>query len=344
MNEFNNINLLDCTLRDGGHVNNAFFGEKTIKDIILLLNKANTDIIELGFLKNGNFTKNESNFNFIEEVYDYLPKESNSEYSLMIRPDWYDIKKLQPCNKKINFLRFAFYYKDIILTKQYCKIAKELGYQFFLNPVNLPGYSSDNLKSLLDDINEINPFALTIVDTYGSLTFDELNKLYSIIETNIDKNICIDLHLHENLNLSFALAQYFLKIKNPERKVFLDASLNGMGRIPGNLCIECIMDFLNTNYDKKYNISCALETISNHIFKIKEKFTWGYNPAYYWSAKLKLDRSYPEFFLSKKDLTLNEIQNLLFTIDKQSTNKKFNKNLAEEIYFNLKNKEKDCSR
>ncbi len=331
MCNFKNINILDCTLRDGGHVNNAKFGKDTIKGIIKYLNEAGTNIIELGFLKNGNFDENESNYNKIEEVYSFLPNKSISEYSLMIRPDWYDIRQLSPCNGKINFLRFAFYYKDIELVKKYCKIARELGYKFFLNPVNMPGYTPKELKQLVKDIKEINPYAVTIVDTYGSLMEKELSQIYEYLDTTLNDDIIIDLHLHENLNLSFALARYFLQIKNDKRKIFLDASLYGMGRVPGNLCIEAIMDYVNSCYNLNYDISKILKAIGEYILPIRKEYFWGYSPAYYWTAKLKLHRSYAEYFVSQTDIKLEDIQKLLIEVKKNSKDNNFDKNLAEEI-------------
>ena len=42
--------ILDCTLRDGGYINDWRFGKKTIVSILEKLEKANIDIIECGFL------------------------------------------------------------------------------------------------------------------------------------------------------------------------------------------------------------------------------------------------------------------------------------------------------
>ncbi|MEF9840717.1 MAG: 4-hydroxy-2-ketovalerate aldolase, partial [Lachnospiraceae bacterium] len=142
MNE--NIQLLDCTLRDGGHVNNAEFGKKTILSIVEALSNSNVDIIELGFLRNGDFSKNQSNYNTIEEARENLPPViKNEKYSVMIRPDWYDITQLNNCDNIIDRIRFAFYYKDIELTKKYCEFVTKKGYKFILNPVNVMGYTTE---------------------------------------------------------------------------------------------------------------------------------------------------------------------------------------------------------
>ena len=46
----NDIVLLDCTLRDGGYVNDWCWGENCISDIVGDILKANIDIMEIGFL------------------------------------------------------------------------------------------------------------------------------------------------------------------------------------------------------------------------------------------------------------------------------------------------------
>lgn len=47
-----NVQILDCTLRDGGFVNDWNFGMGSIVSIIGRLVKAGIDIIEVGFIDN----------------------------------------------------------------------------------------------------------------------------------------------------------------------------------------------------------------------------------------------------------------------------------------------------
>ena len=51
MMNMNGISILDCTLRDGGYINNWNFGNLAVGEIINLLNESNVDIIECGFLR-----------------------------------------------------------------------------------------------------------------------------------------------------------------------------------------------------------------------------------------------------------------------------------------------------
>ena len=46
------IKLLDCTLRDGGYVNNWQWGFGSARRIIQTLTRAGVDIVEVGFLRN----------------------------------------------------------------------------------------------------------------------------------------------------------------------------------------------------------------------------------------------------------------------------------------------------
>ena len=47
------IRLLDCTLRDGGYINDWRFGQRTIQNLLARLVDAGCDLIEVGFLRNG---------------------------------------------------------------------------------------------------------------------------------------------------------------------------------------------------------------------------------------------------------------------------------------------------
>lgn len=328
----NDIKLLDCTLRDGGHVNRAEFGREAIKGIICDLAKSRIEFIELGFLKDGSFSQDQAIYNRIDEVYPYLPEIEGPEYSLMIRPDWYDISKLAPCNGKIRNLRFAFYYKDLELLKKHAHIAREKGYRIFLNPVNTPGYDRECLKSLLHEINGLQPFGVTMVDTFGALEFKELDEIYQYYQEILAKDITIGLHLHENLGLSTALAQHFLAEKNRERRVIIDGSLYGMGRVPGNLCTENIMYYMNENYQKQYHLEDILHGISAYIEPIKKEYEWGYSPAYFITAKGRMHRSYAEYFLQKRDIGLADIKILTDRIKVLGKTEYFDLDLAEQLY------------
>ena len=68
---------------------------------------------------------------------------------------------------------------------------------------------------------------------------NDLNRITELVDHNLNNDIRLGLHLHENMSLSCSLVQMFLE-KNLKRSITIDGSLFGMGRIPGNLPLELI--------------------------------------------------------------------------------------------------------
>ena len=326
-----NIEVLDCTLRDGGHVNNAEFGRGNILKIETALVKSKVDIIELGFLKDGEFSLDQSNYSRMEDAYENLSHiNEKRKFSVMIRPDWYDISQLSPRSGDISLIRFAFYLKDIGLTKKYANIARDLGYDFTLNPVNIMSYTDGDLDFVLKEADELKPYVVNIVDTFGSIQSKDLERIYHFYEKNLSMDIRIGLHLHENMSSAFMLMQHFLEIKNPRRMVVIDGSLLGMGRIPGTLPIEMLLDYMNTYRGHNYDLMPVLEVISNVIEPEKKKRGWGYHPAYYFTGKYQIHRSYAEYYIdNRKDLTLADMLGIFNLLKDDASKRDFSEDRAE---------------
>lgn len=326
------IQLLDCTLRDGAHVNSGNFGHQHITDIITYLSSSSLDIVEIGFLKHCKYSLDFSYFPRIENAYGVLPEipnHQNVEYALMARADEFDINELSECTGKINYIRVAFYFDFL---EGAMKIAREVlfrGYRCVLNLINTPGCTHQEINELIRCVNSVKPDTLTIVDTFGVLCKQELEIILDEFDSKLDPVIRIGFHAHENLSLSFSLAQFFIERFHNIRNTIVDGSLLGMGRIPGNLCIEMFADYLNKNYGKKYDLVKILSSIENDITPIKQVLPWGYSPAYFLSAKHRVHRSYSEYLL-KKDFRLNQIEVILGCI-KPDYSVKFNKNYIDSI-------------
>lgn len=325
-----NIKLLDCTLRDGGYVNNFNFENKNISLISENLTKAGIDLIELGFLKDGKHSKDQTLFNSPAEAEKYTI-DSTSEYCLMIRPDWYDINQLTE-SQNIKHIRFAFHKKDIKLLLKQATIAREKGYKVYFNPVNVMSYKDEELKDILTELNEFSPEAIYIVDTFGSILPNDLEHIYNIFDNCVDKDIAIGLHLHENLSIALALACIFIeKIKKGNRKAYIDSSVLGMGRIPGNLCTELIINYLNKETEL-YITEPIYQLIDKVISPIKNINKWGYMPEYALSGFYQVHRSYPEYYINKPNITLPIIDVILSHIKNSDKALAFDKDYADLLY------------
>ena len=337
-----NIKLLDCTLRDGGYINDWDFGYVTIRNIVRKLVESQADYIEVGFLRDCQHDKNKVLFNNCSEIEAILPeKRGNALFTAMALHNKYDIMKLEPYDgKTVDAIRVTFHDYDIEEGLVYIQKVMDKGYKVFINPINIMGYTDYMILQLLEKVNEIHPYAFSIVDTFGSMMKEDLLRIYSLVEHNLDKKIVIGLHLHENLALSYSLAQDFINMKASDRECVIDASMLGMGRSPGNLCMELIMDYMNKKQSGHYDINPVLDGIDDHIVQLKQIEAWGYHTAYALSAKYNLHRNYAEFLLDKGRLRAKQINQILGSIE-NGKKTAYDEAYIEKLYQDFQNNEVD---
>jgi 4-hydroxy 2-oxovalerate aldolase len=312
-----NVHLLDCTLRDGGYINDWKWGYEKSREIIRSLTNAGINMIEVGFLRNvASYDKHVTVCNRIEELNLLLPdNRHHTMYTAMAMCSNYDLKKLvNYSGQGIEMIRITAHDYDIDDGLEFARIIHEMGYKVSINPINIMGYADHQVLDIVDKINKIAPTQFSIVDTFGSMKRRDLDRLVSLVDHNLEKGIRLGLHLHENMALSFSLAQHLLD-ENLARETVVDASLLGMGRVPGNLPIELIADYMNDYCGTHYDLDSLMDAIQDYIQPIKEMEEWGYSPSFFLSAKYNLHRNYAEHFLAKGDLSNRDINYLLSRFD-----------------------------
>ncbi|MCI5555541.1 aldolase catalytic domain-containing protein [bacterium] len=334
-----NVKLLDCTLRDGGYINDWRWGYSTARDLVDTLTRAGTDIVEVGFLRNvESYRPDVTVCNTIEELNRLLPDHTgHTMYSGMAMRSNYDIAKLSPYDGTgIEMIRITAHDYDIREGMDFAREVKARGYKLSINPINIMGYSDQDLLWILDQVNRIMPYQFSIVDTFGSMRRRDLQRIVSLVDHNLAPEIRVGLHLHENMALSFCLAQEFLDL-HLNRDTTVDASLMGMGRIPGNLPIELVADYMNETLGTHYDIDELMDAIQDHIAPIKGEPAWGYTPAYFLSARYNLHRNYAEHYLGKGDLTNRDINHILAGIDRSKATV-FDRDYADQLYREYQNR------
>jgi len=333
----NDVKLLDCTLRDGGYVNNWMWGYRRAKCVIEDLVKAGVDIVEVGFLRNvEEYDPDCTVCNSIEQLNYLLPSEKGKTvFSAMAMQSNYDINKLSPYSGEgIELIRVTAHDYDLEEGFIFSEKVKSLGYKVSINPINIMGYSNEELLNIFQRANDIQPYQFVIVDTFGSMRRRDLERIVRLADDNLEAGIRLGLHLHENMSLSCCLAQNFVDYCL-DRSISIDASLMGMGRIPGNLPIELMADYLNEYTYKTYDLDYIMDAINDYVFPIRGNIEWGYTPAYFLSAKFNLHRNYAEFLLGKGDLTTRDINHILSRIEREKKTV-FDKEYAEELYISYK--------
>lgn len=330
--------LLDCTLRDGGYINTWNWGFEKSKSVIQLLVKSSVDIVEVGFLRNIElYDKNVTVSSHIEDLNTLLPEhKSKTMFAAMAMQSNYDIAQLSDYSGSgIELIRVTAHEYDIQEGMEFARKIKNKGYKVSINPINIMGYTDEQIIWILKQVNDIQPYQFSIVDTFGSMKRRDLDRIVSLVDNNLTKNIRVALHLHENMSLSTSLAQAFVD-KHLRRPMSIDGSLMGIGRIPGNLPIELIADYLNEYIDKSYDIDYLMDAIQDYIFPLKKKYEWGYTPTFFLSARFNVHRNYAEHYLTKGDLTNRDIDKILSGIDRHKASV-FDAGYADELYINYKN-------
>lgn len=331
-----NIRVLDCTLRDGGYVNDFSFGKETIKDTVDLLSKAKIDCIECGFLKSNQFDEDKSLYRNVEKLSEYIgEKHNNTMYVLMIKIGEIHIDEI--CDKHcslIDGLRLSFHESEITQAISFAKKLKEKGYYVFLQPIGTVNYSTNNLSYLIDEANKLYPYAFYLVDTLGQIHKNEILNIFEHLDKNLDSNITIGFHSHNNLNMSFDNVQRLIK-NSKNRSLIIDSSLLGMGRGAGNLNTETITHYLNENYNSEYDLNIIFRIIKKHIEPLTKEYSWGNNLGYFYSAVHGCHPNYVLFLLKKT----NNMKLILDVLENIEESKKivFDKAYIEKIFLEQKN-------
>lgn len=310
------VKLLDCTLRDGGHIIDGKFGKEVIKSIIQKLVIAKIDVIEIGFWWDSYTDEDTARFMSISEIKKYLPKDMGSS-KIAIMADNVDLSNLSEADGTVEYIRLSFRKNEFDWAEKNAHIAIKKGYKCYLNPIHGSELTDEEYIDIIKRVNKLKPYGFSIVDTFGAMRQSDVGRIYYLVENNLDKDITLGIHFHENLGLSYSLAQYILEIVSPTRDIVIDGSLYGMGKVPGNLCIEQIMDHLNNKYDMHYSIEPVYDAIDEYIMPFFYQTRWGYSIPYAISAQCHVHRTYAEYLSKKNRLRTKDIRRILKSIDKK---------------------------
>lgn len=325
-----NINVLDCTLREGGYVNDWNFGKENIKKIIQALYLCGIDFVECGFYKIQKFSQDKSIFNSLEKFCDIVP--NDLKFTLMINFGEVPIDFIPKCENKNLYFRVAFRQNDYIQALDYCRSLKDKGYKIFVNSMSVNSYSKNELYELIERVNDLSPYAYTLSDTLGCMQKNDIINAFEVADKNLSDNIKLAFHSHNNMQLAFSNSQLFLE-QGINRDIIIDSTLMGIGRGAGNLSTEMITKFLNFMYGKNYNLEYLLNIIEEQIQPIFSKKQWGYSVPYYISALNSCHPNYAKYMYEELHLNIQQIYDIMQLIPKENK-LLYDKNIVERLCKN----------
>lgn len=278
------VQLLDCTLRDGCYIVDSKFGSSAIRGIIKKLQDAGTELIECGWLKNQPHESGSAFYHVPQDLEQYLTdRKKDVTYLVMIDWDRYDLDFLPLCDgRSIDAIRVVFPHGKHREGVEVGQKIKEKGYQVFFQAANTLAYSNEDLVELAETVNRVMPVSLSIVDTFGAMYEEDLERIAGVLDQHLDPQIKLGFHSHNNQQLSFSLTTHFIKLfAQSERGIIVDASLCGMGRGAGNATTELVVSYLNRKCSRNYDMASVLDAIDQYMGYYQENYRWGYSTPYF---------------------------------------------------------------
>ncbi|MEI8175511.1 MAG: aldolase catalytic domain-containing protein [Candidatus Omnitrophota bacterium] len=269
------IKVFDCTIRDGGLINDHQFDHRFVREVYKALSTAGVDYMEIGY-KNSKKLFSSAEYGTwkfcddedIKRVIDGI--ESRMKLSVMVDVDRVDIEDVKPKkDSPVHMVRVASYVKDIDKAIYLVNRFADLGYETTVNIMAVSKALDIELTEALQQLEkESKADVVYIVDSFGSLYQESIEflvkKFKSILTTKE-----IGIHAHNNQQLAFSNTIEGI-IHNAN---YLDATVYGLGRAAGNCPLELLIGFLK---NPKYDIRPILDLISKEFIPLRQKMEWGY--------------------------------------------------------------------
>ncbi|MDD5194424.1 MAG: aldolase catalytic domain-containing protein [Candidatus Omnitrophica bacterium] len=269
------IKVFDCTIRDGGLINNHDFDDRFVREVYKALSLAGVDYMEMGY-KNSKKLFSPKEFGkwkfcddeAISSIID--GNKSKTKISVMVDVDRVDIEDVKPKKASpVDMIRVATYVKDIDKAIYLVNNFAEKGYETTVNIMAISRALDNELTEALCQLEEeCKANTIYIVDSFGALYQETteflIKKFKSILKTKE-----IGIHAHNNQQLAFAnTIEAIIHDAN-----FVDGTVYGLGRAAGNCPLELLIGFLK---NPKFDIRPILDLISNEFIPLREKMEWGY--------------------------------------------------------------------
>jgi 4-hydroxy 2-oxovalerate aldolase len=269
------IKVLDCTIRDGGLINNHQFDERFVREVFRAVSASGVDYMEIGY-KNSRelFSPQEygawkfCDDDLIRAVVEGITPAA--KIAVMVDIGRVNLDDVKPKSESpVDMIRVAAYSKDIDKAIKMVNNFHDKGYE---TTINIMAISHDHAPQLMEALTQIEEESrvdvVYIVDSFGSLyqeSTEDLVKLFkSILKT---KEVGFHGHNHQQLAFSNTIEAI---IHNAN---FLDATVYGIGRAAGNCPLELLIGFLK---NPKFDLRPLLDLISQEFIPLRQRIEWGY--------------------------------------------------------------------
>lgn len=276
------IKVVDCTLRDGGLVNDFYFDDDFVKNLYMANVAAGVDYMEFGYKASKEIfdVKEFGKWKFCDEqdIREIVgDNDTDMKIAVMADVGRTDYKKdiIPKKDSVIDMIRIATYVNTIPAAVEMINYCADMGYETSINVMAISTATENDLDIALELLSKSPVNVIYLVDSYGSMYPEQIRryaeKYTEIAEAN---GKSVGIHAHNNQQLAFAntieACAYGVS--------YLDATISGLGRGAGNCNMELLLGFLR---NPRYSLNPILKFIQNRILPLKKSgVVWGCDVQY----------------------------------------------------------------
>ena len=327
------FNLLDCTLRDGGYYNNWDFNKNLIQKYLKAVESSNIKFVELGF-RFKDLNKNKGLTAYTEDsLLNSLNIPSTIDIGIMINAS--DIIENEKVNinflnkifplktsKKIKFIRIACHHNEVLKLNNFFNYFKKFKIKIFVNIMQISEIEKNKLIEIINFLKDKDVGVIYIADSLGALTPKKLQQLLHVLKKYWKKDV--GLHAHDNLKL--ALKNSLFAINYGVK--WIDSTITGMGRGPGNLQTEKII-----KHSSEHQITNKFNNVLKIFLRLKKFYKWGSNVYYKIAAENKIHPTYIQKILNDSRYKKSEYFKIIRELSILDTSKFNPYKLINSAYF-----------
>lgn len=300
------LKVLDCTIRDGGLVNNHQFTDELVRAVYDTCVAAGIDYMEVGYKNSAKQFPKETHGPWMrcdeEDLQRVLGDHDADKTGLKLtcmadaggKSDWKH--QIVPRSESVlDMIRVAFYAHQVSEAVEMIEHCHELGYETTANLMAVTNVEDVEIDTVLAAIAPTHAGTMVIVDSFGHLFREQVGRLYKkYTEAMAGTGKDIGMHAHNNLQLAFANTIEAI-ILGANR---VDATMGGLGRGAGNCHTELLLGFLR---NPKFRLRPVIELLQNHIEPLKATLNWGPSVPYNITGQMNLHPRAAIQFLASED-------------------------------------------
>ncbi|MCA9237318.1 MAG: aldolase catalytic domain-containing protein [Planctomycetales bacterium] len=286
------LKVLDCTIRDGGLINNHQFTDEIVRATYEACVAAGIDAMEVGY-KNSpkQFPKDEygpwrhcdeADLNRVFAGHD--AKATGLKLCAMADAGKSDYRtQVVPRDESVlDMIRVAFYAHQVSEAVEMIAHFTELGYETTANLMAVSSIKDVEIDTVLTAIAPTAAGTMVIVDSFGHLYREQIDRLYKKYAKAMEgTGKEVGIHAHNNMQLAFANTIEAIILGSNR----VDATMAGLGRGAGNCPMELLLGFLR---NPKFRLRPVIELLQNHIFPLRATVDWGPTVPYNITGQLNL--------------------------------------------------------